>query len=41
MGVVDEIQSQLVGKWALDRSENFEDAMKEMGNCILIMFNVK
>jgi len=25
------IEGQLVGKWCLDRSENFEDALKEMG----------
>ena len=26
-----EIDEQIGGKWVLDRSENFDDALKEMG----------
>lgn len=30
-GVYEEIKSKIGGKWELDRSENFEEALEEMG----------
>jgi len=41
MGVADEIQTQLVGNWTLDRSDNFEEALKEMGEIYFLTFKLK
>jgi len=29
--VIEEIQAQIGGAWILDRTENFEEALEEMG----------
>ena len=34
-GIIEEIKQQLGGEWTLDRSDNFDEALKEMGECIL------
>ncbi len=38
--IVDEIKQQLGGKWALERSDNFEEALKEMGETLYIVSHI-
>lgn len=35
---LDEIKSELGGKWKLDRSENFDDFLKELGEHFFLVF---
>lgn len=35
---LDEIKAQICGKWKLDRSENFDDFLKELGKTDLVLF---
>lgn len=35
-----EIQSQICGKWKLDRSENFDEFLKELGKTFLTRVSI-
>lgn len=35
---LEEIKSQLCGKWKLDRSENFDEFLKELGKFLFMFF---
>lgn len=34
---LEEIKLQLGGKWKLDRSENFDEFLKELGKCFILI----